>query len=61
MSVELTVEAAGRTTGVLVTEDSIGSDGLADCVVGTLSRLSFNPGPEGGHVTFAYELAFTPR
>lgn len=39
----------------------MGSPAVAECVVSTISRFRFTPGPEGGSVTFAYPFVFAPQ
>ena len=34
---------------------------VAQCVVETVKRFRFNPGPEGGSVTYSYPFVFAPQ
>ncbi len=58
--VTFTVQPSGAISGASATENTSGSEPLASCVVATVSRLRFNPGPEGGSVTYAYPFVFAP-
>ncbi|MBX3272825.1 MAG: TonB family protein [Sandaracinaceae bacterium] len=59
--VRFTIQPTGTVSGATATENSTGSPAVAACVVTTISRFRFNPGPEGGSVTFAYPFVFAPQ
>ncbi len=59
--VRFTIQTSGSVSGASATENSTGSPAVATCVVRTISRFRFNPGPEGGSVTFAYPFVFAPQ
>ncbi len=59
--VRFTIQPTGTVSGATATENSTGSPAVAACVVSTISRFRFNPGPEGGAVTFAYPFVFAPQ
>ncbi|MCB9591658.1 MAG: TonB family protein [Sandaracinaceae bacterium] len=59
--VRFTIQPTGTVSGATATENSTGSPAVATCVVSTISRFRFNPGPEGGAVTFAYPFVFAPQ
>ncbi|MCA9604618.1 MAG: TonB family protein [Myxococcales bacterium] len=59
--VRFTIQPTGTVSGATATENSTGSPAVASCVVSTISRFRFNPGPEGGSVTFAYPFVFAPQ
>ena len=59
--VRFTIQTTGTVSGARATENSTGSPAVATCVVRTISRFRFNPGPEGGSVTFAYPFVFAPQ
>ena len=59
--VRFTIEPTGTTKKVRATENSTGSLAVAACVVSTIRRFHFSPGPEGGAVTFAYPFVFAPE
>jgi TonB family protein len=61
VTVQFTIEERGNVTGARATENSTGSDAVASCVVGTIARFRFNPGPEGGSVAFSYPFVFQPQ
>ncbi|MBX3251212.1 MAG: TonB family protein [Myxococcales bacterium] len=61
VTVQFTIEVRGNVTGARATENTTGSPAVADCVVSTVSRFRFNPGPEGGSVSFSYPFVFAPQ
>lgn len=61
VTVEFTIQTTGTVSGVRATENTTGDDAVAACVVSTVQRFRFNPGPEGGSVTFSYPFVFAPQ
>jgi TonB family protein len=61
VAVQFTIEERGNVTGARATENTTGSDAVASCVVSTIARFRFNPGPEGGSVAFSYPFVFAPQ
>ena len=61
VTVTFTIQERGNVTNARATENSTGSPGVADCVTRTIARFRFNPGPEGGSVTFRYPFVFQPQ
>ena len=61
VTVTFTIQERGNVTDATATENTTGSPGVADCVTRTISRFRFNPGPEGGSVTFRYPFVFQPQ
>ena len=61
VTVTFTIQQRGNVTDARATENTTGSPGVADCVTRTISRFRFNPGPEGGSVTFRYPFVFQPQ
>jgi TonB family protein len=59
--VRFTIQPTGTVSGAQATENSTGSPAVAACVVSTIRRFRFNPGPEGGSVSFAYPFVFAPQ
>jgi len=59
--VRFTIRPTGTVSGASAAENTTGSPAVAQCVVSTISRFRFNPGPEGGAVTFAYPFVFAPQ
>jgi TonB family protein len=59
--VRFTIEERGTVSGARATENTTGSPAVAACVVNTIRRFRFNPGPEGGSVQFAYPFVFAPQ
>lgn len=61
VTVTFTIQERGNVTGAKAAENTTGSAAMADCVTRTISRFRFNPGPEGGSVTFRYPFVFQPQ
>ena len=61
VTVTFTIQQRGNVTGAKATENTTGSPAVADCVTRTIGRFRFNPGPEGGSVTFRYPFVFQPQ
>ncbi len=59
--VELTIEPSGSVSRAEAVENGTGSPAVASCVTNTVRRFRFNPGPEGGSVTYRYPLTFAPE
>ena len=59
--VRFTIRPDGTMGDVTATENTTGSAEVALCVVRTIRRFRFRPGPEGGSVTFAYPFVFAPQ
>ncbi len=59
--VRFTIETSGTVSGATAVENSTGDPGVATCVVGTVSRFRFSPGPSGGSVTVSYPFVFAPQ
>ncbi|MFW5877228.1 MAG: TonB family protein [Myxococcota bacterium] len=61
VAVEFTIEERGNVTGAKAVQNTTGSSAVGSCVVRTISRFRFNPGPEGGSVAFSYPFVFAPQ
>ncbi|MDH3624143.1 MAG: TonB family protein [Myxococcales bacterium] len=61
VTVTFTIQERGNVTGAKATENTTGSPAVANCVTRTISRFRFNPGPDGGSVTFRYPFVFQPQ
>ena len=61
ITVQFTIQPRGNVTGIKVTTNTTGDSTLAGCVTKTISRFRFNPGPEGGSVTYSYPFVFAPQ
>jgi len=61
VTVTFTIQERGNVTDARATENTTGSPAVADCVTRTISRFRFNPGPDGGSVTFRYPFVFQPQ
>lgn len=61
VKVRFTIQPSGSTSGASAIENTTGNAGLGSCVVSTVNRFRFNPGPTGGSVTFTYPFVFQPQ
>ena len=61
VTVTFTIQERGNVTDARPSENTTGSSAVADCLTRTISRFRFNPGPEGGSVTFRYPFVFQPQ
>ncbi|MBC7173694.1 MAG: TonB family protein, partial [Polyangiaceae bacterium] len=59
--VRFTIETSGTVSGASAAENTTGDPGVATCVVETVSRFRFSPGPTGGSVTVSYPFVFAPQ
>ncbi|MCA9606857.1 MAG: AgmX/PglI C-terminal domain-containing protein [Myxococcales bacterium] len=57
---EITIGVGGSVSQATAPENTTGSDAVAECVVSVARRLRFDPGPEGGSVTYRYPYVFAP-
>jgi len=60
VTVEFTIEMSGTVSKAAATANTTNDDAVARCVVDTVKRFRFNPGPEGGSVTYSYPFVFAP-
>lgn len=58
--VSLTIQESGTVVSVSATENTLGSDAVASCVVRVVQGFRFNPGPADGSVTYAFPFDFEP-
>jgi len=61
VTVRFTIHEAGNVSGVTAVENTTGSRSLARCVMRSFGTLRFNPGPEGGDVSFRYPMVFASQ
>lgn len=61
VTVQFTIVERGTVSQARATENTTGSPAVANCVVSTVRRFRFNPGPEGGSVSFSYPFVFAPQ
>lgn len=61
VTVQFTIEQSGSVSKANASENSTNDPAVAACVVDTVKRFRFNPGPEGGSVTFSYPIVFAPQ
>lgn len=59
--VRFTIEPSGTVSAVTATRNEMGSPAVAGCLVRVIRRLRFDPGPQGGSVSFAYPFVFHPH
>jgi TonB family protein len=60
VTVEFTIEQSGTVSKATATANTTNDSAVASCVVETVKRFRFNPGPEGGSVTYSYPFVFAP-
>jgi TonB family protein len=61
VTIEFSIQPRGNVTDVKVKENTTGDAAVGTCVANTVSTFRFNPGPEGGSVTYAYPFVFSPQ
>lgn len=61
VTVEFTIVEAGNVPRARAIENTTGDAQVASCVVRTVKRFRFHPGPDGGAVTYAYPFVFAPQ
>jgi TonB family protein len=59
--VEFTIEQSGTVSKANATANTTNDPAVAACVVDAVKRFRFNPGPEGGSVTYSYPFVFAPQ
>lgn len=59
--VEFTIEMSGTVSKANATANTTNDPAVASCVVDAVKRFRFNPGPEGGSVTYSYPFVFAPQ
>lgn len=59
--VRFSIHPDGTVRDVTTTENTTGSPEVAACVTDIIERFRFNPGPEGGSVSYAYPFVFAPQ
>jgi len=61
VTIEFTIQPRGNVTDVHIKENSTGDTAVGTCVANTVGTFRFNPGPEGGSVTYSYPFVFAPQ
>jgi TonB family protein len=61
VTVEFTIEQSGTVSKANATANTTNDPAVAACVVDAVKRFRFNPGPEGGSVTYSYPFVFAPQ
>lgn len=60
VTIEFTVEQSGDVVNARATENTTRDERVASCIVGTVSRLRFDPAPVDASVTLNYPFVFAP-
>lgn len=58
VKVSMTIQESGSVTGVRIVENTIGNDAVGACVTRVVAGFRFNPGPDGGSVTYQFPFVF---
>lgn len=61
VTVQFTIEPQGNVSGVKVADNTTGEAAVGTCVANAVQRFRFNPGPQGGSVSFSYPFVFAPQ
>jgi TonB family protein len=61
VTIQFTIEQQGNVSGVKVVDNTTQDDAVGQCVANAIQRFRFNPGPDGGSVTFSYPFVFAPQ
>ncbi|MBX7190892.1 MAG: TonB family protein [Sandaracinaceae bacterium] len=61
VAISMTIQESGSVSNVRAAENSTGSDAVASCVVRVVQGFRFNPGPEGGSVSYTFPFVFEPQ
>jgi TonB family protein len=61
VAIAMTIQESGSVSGVRAAENTTGSDAVASCVVRVVQGFRFNPGPEGGSVSYTFPFVFEPQ
>jgi len=61
VTIEFTIQPQGNVTGVKVAQNTTTDDNVGTCVKNAVAGFRFNPGPEGGSVSFSYPFVFAPQ
>jgi TonB family protein len=61
VAIAMTIQESGSVSGVRAAENTTGSDAVASCVVRVVQGFRFNPGPDGGSVSYTFPFVFEPQ
>ena len=61
VTVKFTIVERGTVSKASATTNTTGSPKVGACVVNVVKRFRFNPGPEGGSVSYSYPFVFQPQ
>lgn len=61
VAVQMTIQESGSVSGVHVTANTTGNDAVGSCVSRVIQGFRFNPGPDGGSVTYTFPFVFEPQ
>lgn len=59
IEIEFTIDSSGRVESARVSNNRMGSEAVASCIISRLQRWRF-PAPDGGSVTVNFPFIFTP-
>lgn len=60
IALAFTIDTGGTTSDIVLSNDTLCSASVSECITRMVNGFSFNPGPEGGEARFAYSFAFSP-
>jgi TonB family protein len=61
VTIQFTIELQGNVSAVRVVENTTRDEAVGSCVANAVQRFRFNPGPQGGSVSFSYPFVFAPQ
>lgn len=61
VTVQFSIQPQGSVTDSKIIENTTGESAVANCVLKTIRRFRFTPGPEGGSVIYSYPFVFAPQ
>jgi TonB family protein len=61
VTIQFSIQPRGNVTNISITANTTGDSAVAKCVSDAIGRFRFNPGPEGGSVTYSYPFVFAPQ
>jgi len=61
VTVQFSIQPQGNVTDSKIIKNTTGETAVANCVLKTIRRFRFIPGPEGGSVAYSYPFVFAPQ
>jgi hypothetical protein len=58
--IDFTIEVSGTVSKAAATANTTNNPDVASCIVGVFRGMRWNPGPEGGSVSYSYPFVFAP-